>query len=121
MSTCEILACSACRNQTQGARLTLAEVPQVDHRISQRLQRIMQLAEALETKQQAAELILPAKKTRSMVLKRSLNMAASKIGFRPGLVVVQPLGLALILGTIPRLKIAFRLIWQSWECPNICV
>ena len=44
-------------------RSTLAEVPQIDHRISQRFECVVQLAEAIETKQQAAELIFPAKHT----------------------------------------------------------
>lgn len=42
-------------------RLSLAEVPQVNHRIGQCLERVMQLAEAIESKQQAPELIFPAK------------------------------------------------------------
>jgi type IV secretory pathway VirB4 component len=43
-----------------------------------------------------------------MVSKRSLNMSALNNGLRPRLVDFLPLGLALILGTMPRLKIAFR-------------
>ena len=43
------------------ARLALAKVPQVNHRIGQCLERVMQLAEAIESKQQAPELIFPAK------------------------------------------------------------
>ena len=51
--------------------------------------------------------------TRSMVSKRSLNMTALNNGFLPRLVNFLPLGLALILGTMPRLKIAFRFCLQS--------
>jgi len=35
-------------------------MPQVDHRIGQGLERVMQLAEALESKEQPAKLIFPA-------------------------------------------------------------
>jgi len=34
---------------------TLAEMPQVDHRIGQRFECVVQLAEAIETKKKAAE------------------------------------------------------------------
>jgi hypothetical protein len=51
------------RNQPSETWLTLAEVSQVDHRISLRFKPIMQLAEAFESKQQATELILPTKHT----------------------------------------------------------
>jgi hypothetical protein len=42
-------------------RSTLAEVPKVDHRIGQRFEGVVQLAEAFEPKQQAAKFIFPAK------------------------------------------------------------
>jgi len=44
-------------------RSTLAEVPQIDHCISQGLECVVQLTEAIESKQQAAELIFPAEHT----------------------------------------------------------
>ena len=44
-------------------RSTLAEVPQIDHRISQGLECVVQLTEAIESKQQAPELVFPAKHT----------------------------------------------------------
>ena len=44
-------------------RSTLAEVPQIDHRISQGLECVVQLTEAIETNQQAPELVFPAKHT----------------------------------------------------------
>ncbi len=44
-------------------RSTLAEVAQIDHRISQGLERVVQLTEAIESKQQAPELVFPAKHT----------------------------------------------------------
>ena len=60
----------------------------------------MQLAEAFEPEQQAAEFVLPAKH-RSMVLNRSLKIAASKNGLRPRLVVCRFLGFGLMFGTMP--------------------
>ena len=41
----------------------LAEVAQIDHRISQRFEGVMQLTEAFEPEQQVAEFVLPAKHT----------------------------------------------------------
>src|SRR5271156_5777228 len=51
--------------------------------------------------------------TRSMVLNRSLKIAASKNGLRPRLADRRFLGFGLMFGTMPRLKIAFRLREQS--------
>ena len=42
-------------------RSILAEVPQVDHRIGQGFEGVLQLAEAIEPKQQASKFIFPAK------------------------------------------------------------
>jgi hypothetical protein len=44
-----------------------------------------------------------------MVLNRSLKISVSNNGLRPRLADFLPLGLGLMFGTIPRLKIAFRL------------
>ena len=60
---CGNLAQSAHHEKASAGRLTLAEMPQVDHRIGQRFECIVQLAEAIETKQQVAELIFPAEHT----------------------------------------------------------
>ena len=51
------------RNENQIYRLRLgrAVMPEVDHGISERFERIMHLTEALEAKQQAAELVFPRK------------------------------------------------------------
>src|ERR1035437_8702702 len=46
--------------------------------------------------------------TRSMVRKRSLKMAALNMRLGPRLVVFLARGFSLMLGTMPRLKIAFR-------------
>jgi hypothetical protein len=48
-----------------------------------------------------------------MVLNRSWKIAASKNGLRPRFGAFRPLGLGLMFGTMPRLKIAFRLRRQS--------
>ena len=37
----------------------MAEVPEVDHRIGQDLECVVQLADAIEAKQQAPEFVLP--------------------------------------------------------------
>ena len=60
---CGNLAQSAHHEKASAGRLTLAEMPQVDHRIGQRFECVVQLAEAIATKQQAAELIFPAEHT----------------------------------------------------------
>jgi hypothetical protein len=57
-------------------------VPEIDHRVGEGLERVMQPADALEAQQQPAELSSQAN-TCSIVRKRSLKMAGSKIGLRP--------------------------------------
>ena len=42
-------------------RSTLAEVPQIDHRISQRFECVVDFADKFESKQQALELVFPGK------------------------------------------------------------
>ncbi|WP_299489469.1 hypothetical protein [Acaryochloris sp. IP29b_bin.137] len=42
-------------------RLTLAEIPEINHRESQAFQCIMQITDPLESQQQALEFILPSK------------------------------------------------------------
>ena len=44
-------------------RSALAEMPQIDHRICQGFECVVQLTEAIEPKQQAPELVFPAKHT----------------------------------------------------------
>jgi hypothetical protein len=43
-----------------GGELRLAEMPQIDHRIGQSFECVMQLAESFKAQQQAAELVFPA-------------------------------------------------------------
>ena len=45
---------------SSAVRLTLAEMPQVNHRIGQNFKCVVQLAEAIEPNQQAPEFIFPA-------------------------------------------------------------
>ena len=59
--TCGILAQCGHHEEASAVRSILAEVPQVDHRIGQRLEGVVQPAEAIEPKQQAAKFIFPAK------------------------------------------------------------
>jgi len=110
--TCGILAQCGHHEEASAVRSILAEVPQVDHRIGQRFEGVVQPAEAIEPKQQAAKFIFPAKDPLD-VLNRSLKMAELKSGLRPRLELLRPRGFALILGTIPRLKMAFRFVRQS--------
>jgi hypothetical protein len=58
---CETAARQAADDSVTPSRLTLAEVPRVDHRIGQEFEGIMQLAYALKPKQQVTDLIVPAK------------------------------------------------------------
>ena len=51
--------------------------------------------------------------TRSMVLNRSSKMAGSKSGLRPGFGVFLARMFSLMLGVIPRLRMALRLCGQS--------
>ena len=89
-------------------------MPQVDHRVGQGFEGVVQFAEAIEAQQQAAELVFPAK-TCSMVRKRSLRRAESNNGLRPRLGVFLRRGLGLMLGVMPRLKMALRLVRQPQE------
>jgi hypothetical protein len=61
----------------------------------------------LEPVQQAAELILPAKHALNGI-EAFLEYVSIEQRLPPRLVDFPPPGLALILGTMPRLKIAFR-------------
>jgi hypothetical protein len=72
----------------------------------------MQVAETFEPERQAAKFVLPAKDTLNGE-NRSWKIASSKIGLRPRFMNFRPLGLGLMFGTMPRLKIAFRLRGQS--------
>ena len=59
--TCGILAQCGHHEEASAVRSILAEVPQVDHCIGQRFEGVVQPAEAIEPKQQAAKFIFPAK------------------------------------------------------------
>ena len=80
----------------------------------------MQLTEALEPEQQAAELILPTKHALDGV-EAFLEYVSTEHGFRPRLADFLPLELALILGTMPRLKIAFRFCRQSYTPSRLTI
>ena len=72
----------------------------------------MQLAEAFEPKQQAAKFIFPAKHP-LYGIESLFENGRLKSGLRPRLELLRPRGFALILGTIPRLKMALRFLRQS--------
>src|SRR5258708_20820000 len=52
--------CAGRETPASTVRSGAAEMPEVDHRISQGLECVVQLAEAIEAKQQAPEFVLPA-------------------------------------------------------------
>ena len=58
--TCGILAQCGHHEEASAVRSILAEVPQVDHRIGQRFEGVVQPAEAIEPKQQTPKFIFPA-------------------------------------------------------------
>ena len=64
--TCGNLAQCAVHEKASAGRLTPAEMPQLDHRIGQRFECIVQLAEAIETKQRRN--LSSQRSTRSMVI-----------------------------------------------------
>ncbi len=63
---------------------TLAEMPQIDHRVRQGFQGIVQLADPLETHQQTPKLILPREDSLDS-LKPFLNNGWVENGFAPTL------------------------------------
>ena len=75
----------------------------------------MQLAYPLKPEQKAAELIFPAEHPLNRIepFLEYGRVEASKSGLRPRLGVFLPRGLALMLGIIPRLKMALRFFRQS--------
>ena len=103
---------SALGEFTTASKLTLAEVPQVNHRICQNFEGVMQLTYALKPKQKAAELILPTEHPLNRI-EPLFEYEASKSGLRPRLGIFLPRGLALMLGIMPRLKMALRFFRQS--------
>jgi len=82
------------------------------HRIGQRFECVVQLAEAIETKQQAAELIFPAEHTLDGVEPLFENGGVEK-RFAASLESFSTAGIRVILGIIPRLRMALRLVRQS--------
>ena len=87
--TSGIRAQSALVESATALRLTLAKVPQVDHRVCENFEGIMQLTYAFKPKQQATELVLPTKHALDRVESLFENggvekrLAASLGGFSP--------------------------------------
>src|ERR1039457_6480513 len=59
--TCGIRAGCAHHEKASAAKLALAEVPKVDHRVRQRFECVVDFADEFESKQQALELVFPCK------------------------------------------------------------
>ncbi len=59
--TCGIRAGCAHHEKASAAKLALAEVPKVDHRVRQRFECVVDFADEFESKQQALELVFPGK------------------------------------------------------------
>ncbi|HEY2609074.1 hypothetical protein P0D88_03525 [Paraburkholderia sp. RL18-103-BIB-C] len=75
--------CAGRETRTSTTQSAAAVVPQIDHRIGQRLEGVVQMAEALEAQQQVTEPVFPAEKSRSMVQNRTSKMAGSNRSLRP--------------------------------------
>src|ERR1700682_4166521 len=89
-----------------------AVVPQIDHRVGERLERVVQVAQTLEAQQQAAELVFPGEDALDGA-EAFIENGRSNSGLRPRFGVLRPRGLGLMLGFMPRLKMALRLARQS--------
>jgi hypothetical protein len=94
-------------------RSVAAVMPQVNHRIGEGFEGVVQLTDALTAKQQTPDLSSQAN-SRSMVRNRSSKMAGSNNGLRPRLGCFLPRGIGFMLGAMPRLKMALRLSGQSY-------
>lgn len=90
----------------------VAEVPQVDHRVGQGLEGIVDIGDDLVANENAPEFVLPSEDAFDGA-KRSLKMAKLNKRLGPRLVVFLPRGFSLMLGIMPRLKIALRLALPS--------
>jgi hypothetical protein len=53
--------CAPSNESDVSDELSLAEVPQIDHCVSERFESVVQIADVFETKQQAFKFILPRK------------------------------------------------------------
>ncbi|SAL36484.1 hypothetical protein AWB69_03494 [Caballeronia udeis] len=87
-------------------------MPQIDHRIGERLERVVQVAQTLEAQQQAAELVFPGEDALDGAEAFIENGRVEK-RLATALRVSRPRGLGLMLGFMPRLKMALRLARQS--------
>src|SRR5450830_2146806 len=56
-----ILARCAAHEKMMSVKLSLAEMPQVDHRVRQRFESVVHIADVIESKQQAFEFVFPCK------------------------------------------------------------
>ena len=87
-------------------------MPKVDHGIGEGFEGVMQLTEALEAKQQAAKFVFPPKHPLNGI-KSLIENSLVEEWLAASFGVLRARGFALILGTMPRLKMALRFIRQS--------
>jgi hypothetical protein len=86
---------------------------QVDHRVGERLERVVHVTDAFEAQLQTAELVFPCKDAFDGP-EALFKDRRTKRCLRPRFGVLRPRGLSGILGIMPRLKIALRLARQSY-------
>ena len=87
-------------------------MPQIDHRVGDGVECVVPFADALETKQQSLELIFPAEDPLNGV-ESLLENGGINHWFGSALWRLSAARMGLMLGVIPRLKMALRLILQS--------
>ena len=104
--------CAKPETRLTADRSGLAVVPEIDHRIGKGLEGVVQLAEAIKAKQQAPELVFPSKHPLDR-LKALLKDRRIKAACGLAWVAFCPRIFGLMLGIMPRLKIALRLARQS--------
>ena len=90
----------------------VAEVPQVDHRVGQGLEGIVDIGDDLVANENAPEFVLPSEDAFDGA-KALFEDGRTEQAFGSRLVVFLPRGFSLMLGTMSRLKIALRLALQS--------
>ena len=88
-------------------RSASAVMPEIDHRIGKGLECIVQPTETIKAKQEPPELVFPSEHPLDRV-EPFVKYRQIKKGLRPRLGCFRPRGLGLMLGIMPRLKMALR-------------
>lgn len=89
-------------------------MPEVDQFVGEQFEGVMHWTEAIEKRFSKRRKLSSHANTRSIVRNRSLKIAFLKKGLRPRLGCFLARGFGLILGIMPRLKIALRFSQQSY-------